>query len=194
MSASGDVSHLHLPQVAEGELEHDATGFREALAVGLSSTAPAYSLAAVSAIATTQTTIIPSSRTSFSMARQRALPRAFAAIHPRFHTPWFSTSVIAALAILWYVPVNLLSENFLFDTLSALSLMIAFYYALTGLACAIYYRRELTKSVKNFLFIGVGPLVGAGILGFLFVKSSIDLSDPANSYSEQVCSAWGCRS
>ena len=36
--------------------------------------------------------------------------------------------------------------------------MIAFYYALTGFACAIYYRRELTKSVKNFFFIGVGPL------------------------------------
>ena len=40
--------------------------------------------------------------------------------------------------------------------------MIAFYYALTGFACAIFYRRELTKSVKNFLFIGVGPLVDAG--------------------------------
>ena len=39
--------------------------------------------------------------------------------------------------------------------------MIAFYYALTGFACAIYYRRELTKSAKNFLFIGVGPVVGA---------------------------------
>ncbi len=63
------------------------------------------------------------------------------------------------------MPLNLLSENALFDTLSALSLMIAFYYALTGFACAIYYRRELTKSVKNFLFIGVGPLVGAAILG-----------------------------
>ncbi len=70
------------------------------------------------------------------------------------------------------MPVNALSENFLFDTLSALSLMIAFYYALTGLACVIFYRRELTKSVKNFLFIGVGPLVGAVILGFLFVKSA----------------------
>jgi amino acid transporter len=136
-----------------------------------------------SAIASTQTTIIPSSRTSFSMARQDGLPRAFAAIHPRFHTPWFSTAVVAGLAILWYVPINALSENFLFDTLSALSLMIAFYYALTGLACVIYYRRELTKSIKNFLFIGVGPLLGAVILGFLFVRSAIDLSDEENSYS-----------
>ncbi len=128
-----------------------------------------------SAIASTQTTIIPSSRTSFSMGRQSALPRIFAAVHPRFHTPWFSTAVIAGLAIAWYVPLNILSENALYDTLSALSLMIAFYYALTGVACAVYYRRELLKSVKSFLFIGVGPLVGAAILGFLFVKSAIDL-------------------
>jgi len=144
-----------------------------------------------SAVASTQTTIIPSSRTSFSMARQRALPRAFAAVHPRFHTPWFSTSVIAALAIVWYVPINLLSENFLFDTLSALSLMIAFYYALTGFACAIFYRRELTKSIKNLLFIGVGPVVGAVVLGFLFVKSAIDLSDAENSYSGQEVLGMG---
>ncbi len=136
-----------------------------------------------SAIASTQTTIIPASRTSFSMARQDALPHSFARVHPRFRTPWFSTAVIAFLAIAWYVPINALSENFLFDTLSALSLMIAFYYALTGLACAVYYRRELTKSVKNFLFIGVGPVVGAVILGYLFVKSAIDLSDESNSYS-----------
>jgi amino acid transporter len=144
-----------------------------------------------SAVASTQTTIIPSSRTSFSMARQSALPRVFAAVHPRFHTPWFSTSVIAALAIAWYVPVNILSENFLFDTLSALSLMIAFYYALTGIACAVFYRRELGKSVKNLLFIGVGPLVGAAILGFLFVKSAIDLFDPENSYSAQSVLGMG---
>jgi amino acid transporter len=144
-----------------------------------------------SAVASTQTTIIPSSRTSFSMGRQSALPRTFAAVHRRFHTPWFSTVVIAGLAIAWYVPVNILSENALFDTLSALSLMIAFYYALTGFACAIYYRRELTKSLKNLLFIGVGPLVGASILAFLFFKSAVDLADPDNSYTGQKILGMG---
>ncbi len=85
-----------------------------------------------SAIASTQTTIIPSSRTSFSMGRQSALPRVFAAVHPRFHTPWFSTAVVAGLAIAWYVPLNIFSENALYDSVTALALMIAFYYALTG--------------------------------------------------------------
>ena len=144
-----------------------------------------------SAIASTQTTIIPSSRTSFSMGRLSALPRIFAAVHTRFRTPWFSTAVIAALAIAWFVPLNILSQNALYDTLSALSLMIAFYYALTGVACAIYYRRELTKSAKNFLFIGVGPLVGAAILGFLFVKSAIDFYDVENSYTGQTILGMG---
>ena len=61
--------------------------------------------------------------------------------------------------------------------------MIAFYYGLTGIACAIYYRRELTKSVKNFILIGVGPVVGAILLFWLLVESIIDMSDPENSYT-----------
>ena len=40
-----------------------------------------------SAVASTQTTIIPSSRTSFSMGRQSALPREFAAVHPASALP-----------------------------------------------------------------------------------------------------------
>ena len=138
-----------------------------------------------SAIASTQTTIIPSSRTSFSMARQHALPSVLAKIHPRFRTPHVSTAVIAALAVAWYVPANILSENFLFDTVAALSLMIAFYYALTGVACAVYYRRQLRRSAKMLLFVGVAPLLGAAILAFVLVKSALDLADPDNSYSGQ---------
>jgi amino acid transporter len=138
-----------------------------------------------SAVASTQTTIIPASRTSFSMARSNAFPRGLARIHPRFQTPHVSTVVVAALALLWYVPANFISANFLYDTLSALALMIAFYYALSGLACVVYYRRELTKSVTNFVFIGVAPLVGAALLSFLFFQSVKDFSDPGASYTGQ---------
>ncbi len=78
--------------------------------------------------------------------------------------------------------LNLSSQNCLFDSLTALSLMIAFYYALTGVACALYYRHELTKSVKNFLFIGVGPLVGAAILAYLFYKALVEYGNADASY------------
>ena len=136
-----------------------------------------------SAIASTQTTILPASRTSLSMARQGAFPEALGRIHPRFLTPHVGTILIGGIAAVWYGILNNVSQNFLFDSLTALSLMIAFYYALTGFACAIYYRHELTKSVKNFVFIGVGPVVGASILGFLFVKAILEYSKTDQSYS-----------
>jgi amino acid transporter len=136
-----------------------------------------------SALASTQTTILPASRTVLSMARGGAMPASLGAIHQRYLTPHVSTILIGILATVWYVPLNLLSENFLFDTLSALSLMIAFYYALSGYACVIYYRHELLKSVTNFLFIGVAPFIGATLLGFLFIRSAKDLADAELSYS-----------
>ncbi|MFE7766683.1 APC family permease [Streptomyces sp. NPDC057438] len=136
-----------------------------------------------SALASTQTTIIPASRTALSMARRHALPARFGHIAPRFRTPDVSTWWVAAIAIAWYVVVNEISENALYDSLTALSLLIAFYYALTGVTCAVYHRRHLTESVRHFLLIGLGPLTGAGLLVWLLVESVSDMSDPANSYS-----------
>jgi amino acid transporter len=138
---------------------------------------------AASAVASTQTTIIPASRTSFSMARSEAFPRALARIHPRFRTPHVTTMVVSVLAIAWYVPANFISENFLFDTLSALALMIAFYYALSGIACVVYYRRELLKSARNLIFIRIAPLIGAFLLGYLFVEAIRSFANPEESYT-----------
>ncbi|MFB7651449.1 MULTISPECIES: APC family permease [unclassified Streptomyces] len=136
-----------------------------------------------SALASTQTTIIPASRTALSMARRKALPARFGRIHPRYRTPDVSTWWVAGIAIVWYLVVRQISENALFDSLTALSLLIAFYYALTGIACAVYYRHRLTESLRNLLLIGLGPLAGAGLLIWLLVESVMDMADPANSYS-----------
>ena len=137
----------------------------------------------LSALSSTQTTILPASRTTLSMARQGAFPEAFGRVHPRFLTPHVSTITIGVIASVWFGVLFPLSENFVYDSLTSLSLMIAFYYALTGFACAIYHRRELTKSVKNFFFIGVGPVVGGLILTYLFFKAIDEYRDPAASYS-----------
>ncbi|WP_030759106.1 APC family permease [Streptomyces sp. NRRL F-2664] len=136
-----------------------------------------------SALASTQTTIIPASRTALSMARRHALPPHLAHIHPRFRTPDVSTWWVAGIAIGWYLVVNQISENALLDSLTALSLLIAFYYALTGLACAVYYRRHLLEGPHNLLLIGVGPVVGAGLLIWLLVESIGDMANPENSAS-----------
>lgn len=136
-----------------------------------------------SAAASTQTTILPTARTTLSMARSKAMPKSLGKVHPRFLTPHISTLAMGAASIIWYVGLTLVSEDILFDSLAALGLMIAFYIGLTGFACAIYYRRELLRSVKNFFFIGAGPFCGGAILFYLLVKNAIELSDPANSES-----------
>jgi len=136
-----------------------------------------------SAAASTQTTILPTARTTLSMARAHAMPKSLGKVHPRFLTPHVSTVAMGAASIVWYVGLTLVSEDILFDSLAALGLMIAFYIGLTGFACAIYYRRELLRSVKNFFFIGLGPFVGGAILFYLLVKNAIELSNPANSES-----------
>ncbi|MBI4898190.1 MAG: APC family permease [Actinobacteria bacterium] len=136
-----------------------------------------------SAAASTQTTILPTARTSLSMARNKAIPKVFGDVHPRYFTPVVATWTMGLLSVAWYVGLTIVSENILYDSLAALGLFIAFYYGFTGVACAVYYRRELFKSAKNFLYIGVLPSLGGLILFALLGKSFIDLWDPANSES-----------
>jgi amino acid transporter len=136
-----------------------------------------------SAAASTQTTILPTARTTLSMSRAGAMPAGLGAVHPRYMTPHVATVLFGALSIAWYVGLTIVSENILFDSIAALGLMIAFYYGLTGFACAIYYRREARRSLKGLLFAVAAPAVGGVILTWVLVKSIIDLSDPANSAS-----------
>ena len=136
-----------------------------------------------SAAASTQTTILPTARTTLSMGRWGAMPARIGHVHPRFMTPTNSTVVMGVLSVAWYVGLTIVSENILFDSLAALGLMIAFYYGFTGVACAIYYRRSLLRGVREFVLVGLLPLVGGVTLLALLVKNGYDLSKPANSES-----------
>ena len=136
-----------------------------------------------SAAASTQTTILPTARTALSMGAKGALPKMWAKMHPRFQTPTNATLWMGVLSVVFYIGLKVVSENIYYDALAALGLMIAFYYGLTGYACAIYYRHQLLRSAKDLLLIGVLPVLGGVVLTWAFVQSVIDLSDPANSYS-----------
>lgn len=133
-----------------------------------------------SAAACTQTTILPAARTAISMARMGALPQKFGAIHPRYLTPSFATLATGAVSVAWYLGLVFISDNnVLTDSVTATAIGIAFYYGLTGVACVVYYRHEHRKGVKNFLFYGVVPALGALIMLALLIAACITYSDPS---------------
>jgi amino acid transporter len=137
-----------------------------------------------SASASTQTTILPAARSALSMAVHKALPKRFGDINPKHLSPGFSTLLFGAVSVVWYVALTIISPNdVLANSILALGFGIAFYYGLTGFACVFYYRRHLFKSFKNFIFIGLAPLLGALILTVLFVVAIFYYSDPLNSNS-----------
>jgi amino acid transporter len=120
-----------------------------------------------SAAASTQTTILPTARTTLSMAAYKALPRAFAKMHPKYLTPTVSTLVMGGISIALYIPLNYMSGgNVIADAVTAIGLYIAFYYGLTGFACAWYYRKTLTSSMRNLWMRGILPVLGGLIMYF----------------------------
>ena len=120
-----------------------------------------------SAAASTQTTILPTARTTLSMAVYKALPAAFAKMHGRYLTPTVSTLAMGAISIILYIPLNYLSGgNVLADAVTAIGLYIAFYYGLTGFTCAWYYRKTLTKSARDLWMQGILPVLGGLIMYF----------------------------
>ena len=137
----------------------------------------------VSAVSSTQTTILPTARGTLAMAAYRALPRRFGTVHPRFKTPAFSTFVMGVVATAFYVGMTIISEDFLSDTILSLGLAIAFYYAITGYSCVWYFRRELFANAHNVVFKLLFPLLGALMLTAAFVFSAIDMFDPDYGYT-----------
>ncbi|MDL9981238.1 APC family permease [Microbacterium sp. ASV49] len=132
---------------------------------------------ALSTIATLETTLVQVSRTLFAMGRDRTIPFAFGRINRRWKTPVFATLVVVVVSLLLFVLANVFGNSvgqILGWAVSSIGLQIAFYYSLAGFAVVIGFRKVLTKSVKNFLLIGVWPLVGAAFMLYIFIAAFID--------------------
>jgi amino acid transporter len=121
-----------------------------------------------SAAASTQTTILPTARTTLSMAVYKAIPSAFAKIHKKYLTPTVSTVAMGAISIVLYVAMNYLTSGgaVIVDSVSALGVMIAFYYGLTGFCSTWYYRKTLRESTRSLWLRGILPFLGGVILWF----------------------------
>ena len=125
------------------------------------------------------TTFLPTSRTLLAMGAYKAMPAAFARLHPVHKTPGFATFTAGIGAAAFYTVMTVLSERVLTDTILSLGIMICFYYGLTAFACIWFFRHQLFTSAFNFVFKFLFPLLGGLGLFFVLIITLRDSADPS---------------
>jgi amino acid transporter len=127
----------------------------------------------LSAAACLTASVVPTARSFLSMGVYRALPEPFARVDRDTGSPAFSTIAVAVATTLILIVLSLLSSNVLSDSISAIVLLIAFYYTLTGIACVVFFRKELFRSGGDLVTKALLPAIGTGILGWALVHNLI---------------------
>jgi amino acid transporter len=118
----------------------------------------------LSTIGTLETSILQFTRTLFSMSRDRTMHPRYRRLHPDYQTPWAATILITGLGLVLLFGSSYLDgiRTVIDASINAVGFQVAFYYGLTGLACAWYFRAEALTSIGKFVFLLVWPLLGVG--------------------------------
>jgi len=126
----------------------------------------------LSTVATLETQLIQVTRTMFSMGRDGTLFKAFGTVHKKYKTPMVATITITIIGIGLFVGSQFIGSigTIMTDAIAAIGLQIAVYYALAGYSVVVLFRKEIWKSPKNFLFMGLWPLLGAVFMSVMFWK------------------------
>ena len=129
---------------------------------------------ALSALGSTLASLVSGVRVAFSMGSDRVLPHAFARTHPVFKTPILATIVIGVIAGIgvWLYTFGSSSVQNSFDTVVSVDgLLFALFYALTGIATAVYFRKLAMRSSWNFVLVAVFPIAAAAFLAYIMYRS-----------------------
>jgi amino acid transporter len=119
-----------------------------------------------STVATLQTTLLPSVRTSFSMGRDGMLGAIWAKVNPAWHTPAWGTVIMGAIAAVIAIGSVYLGglQAIVNAGVTSIGLLVAVYYSIVGISCTVYYRKALSNNIKGLVFAGVVPLASAAVL------------------------------
>ncbi|WP_094745250.1 APC family permease [Kitasatospora aureofaciens] len=144
---------------------HGLTYFGEKLAHQPLAALPLIALT-LSAVASLQSSVIPTARGMYAMGRDGVLGGVWTRLHPRHATPAVGTLLITGIAVaLALVSVVIPTVNDLISAaVNAIGVIVALYYALTAVASAVRFRHLLRTAPLEGLRAVVGPLLGAAVL------------------------------
>ncbi|MFE1950957.1 APC family permease [Streptomyces sp. NPDC059524] len=120
-----------------------------------------------SAVASLQSSVIPTARGMLAMGRDRTMGQVWTKISPKYGSPALGTvlvtSISAAIALL-ALAIPKLNEMIL-AAVNSIGLVVALYYGLTALACAVRFRGLLRTNRGEALRAVVAPgLSGIALL------------------------------
>jgi amino acid transporter len=131
-------------------------------------------LAVIASFATTtQSQIVDGSRIMFGMARDKILPRRLGEVNKTHRTPVAGLVVmglIPILALVLYLASSSLERTIVYID-STGGLLFAGYYVVISVYSIWYYRGVLFRDAREFLLGLLLPLIGAGTLVYVIVKS-----------------------
>jgi len=138
-----------------------------------------------SAVATTQTTILPNARTTLSMAFHESIPKIFGRTHPRYMTPTFSTISFGVVSVIYYTAINFISGGSVIeDAVTATSIFAALYLGITGASAAWHYRGVIYLGFRATLSQIIVPALAAITLFAMLIWSIKVYLNPEESSLE----------
>lgn len=121
-----------------------------------------------SAAASVQSTLIPTARGLLAMGRDRTMGPLWTRVHRRYGTPAAGTVAVLSIAFviaLLAVAIPRLSDMLL-AAVNSIGLLVALYYGLTALACAVRFWPDRREGFRTALLaVGVPAVSGLVLLG-----------------------------
>ncbi len=126
----------------------------------------------LSTVATLETQLIQVTRTMFSMGRDGTLAKSFGKVHKKYQTPIVATMTITVVGLGLFVGSQFIGSlgTIMTDAIASIGVQISIYYALAGYSVVVLFRKMIFKSVKNFIFMGLWPIIGALFMTIMFIK------------------------
>ncbi|CEG59101.1 APC family permease [Legionella fallonii] len=126
----------------------------------------------LSSIGTLETTILQFTRTLFALGRDKVMHPRYALLHQTRNSPWVATLVIWVFGMffLFFSSYSPTVHILMSDSVNAVSFQVAFYYSLTGFACA-WYHRLIWKNTTELLGYIIWPASSALFLVFIALYS-----------------------
>lgn len=172
------ISFAVAVQISMTQAEIEKAGTNVLLALSEKIFPAPYSYMAViavmlSTVGTLETTILQFTRTMFAKGRDGVLHPRYAILHKTWKTPWVSTLVILSLGlVLLFTSSFFPSINSVIElSVRAIGFQVAFYYGLTGLACAWLFRKAAMVNVKNFITMLLWPCISSAFMVLIIFYS-----------------------